>query len=208
MEHSSFLQSILNLPGEEILVAKRKHWETLIAPIFATVFLSLIFLFSAFYVFVYTIPAPLLLLSSLVAIVLLDMTLITRYLVDWYFHMYVVTNRKILEICYTPMFSHNICDVLLDQVRCTEIDVRINGIVNEILNKGNIIVSFDRPTHQEEFIFTDIQDPREVGHMLGHAFASIVKEDPDTFWYRLRDGKRKSFGMIQEIFPKRSVGVS
>ena len=202
----SFLDKILTLPQERVLVAKRQHWLTLATPVFSVVSISLLFAFSSFYLFIIAFFSPLVFISSIATIFLLASSLATKSVVDWYFHMYVITNRKILEVCYVPMFSHTLCDVLLDQVRCTEIDVKINGIFNELFNNGDIIVSFDRPTHQEEFTIKSIEGPNEIGRILGHAFASVVREDSDTLWYRLKD--KQNFGMIKEIFPNHSMGVN
>ncbi|MCL4354209.1 hypothetical protein M1349_01925, partial [Patescibacteria group bacterium] len=199
-----FLEKILNLPDERVLVAKRQHWLTLATPLFTIISISLLFVFSSFYIFILTLFTPTVFVSSIAAIFLLASSLVAKSIVDWYFHLYVITNRKILEVCYSPMFSHSLCDVLLDQVRCTEIDVKINGIVNELFNNGDIIVSFDRPTHQEVFTIKSIENPNEIGHILGHAFASVVKEDSDTLWYRLKN--KKNFGMIKEIFPNQRIG--
>ncbi len=201
-----FLNGILTLPGEEVLVAKRQHWLTFVTPLFSITSISLLFVFSSFYLFIIAFFSPIVFISSITAIFLLASSLATKSIVDWYFHVYVITDRKILEASYVPMFSHSICDVLLDQVRCTEIDVNINGIFNELLNNGDISVSFDRPTHQEEFIIKSIENPKEIGNILGHAFASVVKENSNTLWYRLKD--KKNFGMIKEIFPNQSMGVN
>lgn len=205
------LQSLLTLPGEVIVIAKRRHWFTLVAPIFITIFILsgiyfLIFFFSLIFAF-----SPVAILTIIITILTISLSTITKVIVDWYYHLYVVTNRKILEIYYDPLFSHTISDVLLDQVRCTEIDVRIKGIINEILDKGDIIVTFDRPTHTEEFAFTNLKNPREIGQILGDAFAinSITQAQnlrTIPIWYQNKNnqenGKRK-FTYFEDYFPNR-----
>jgi len=202
----NFLNGILTLPEEEVIIAKRQHWLTFATQLFSIASISLLFVFSSFYLFIIVFFSPIVFISSITAIFLLASSLATKSIVDWYFHIYVITDRKILEVSYVPMFSHSICDVLLDQVRCTEVDVKINGIFNELLNNGDISVSFDRPTHQEEFIIKSIENPKEIGNILGHAFASVVKENSNTLCYKLKD--KKNFRMIKEIFPNQSMGVN
>lgn len=85
---------------------------------------------------------------------------------DWYFHLYILTNRKILEVWYAPLYSHVMNDVLLDQVNCTQVDFRRSGFLNEMLDMGDVVLTFDRPTHQEEFIFKDVSKSYKLGVFL------------------------------------------
>jgi hypothetical protein len=57
-------------------------------------------------------------------------------------------------------------DVLLDQVNCTQIDFRRNGFLNEIMDMGDVVLTFDRPTHQEEFVFKDVNRCYKLGVFL------------------------------------------
>lgn len=80
--------------------------------------------------------------------------------------MYILTTRKILEISYNPLSSRIVNDVLLDHVNCTEIDLKTNGFFNELIGMGDIVITFDRPTHQEEFVFRDIEECQDLGKYL------------------------------------------
>jgi len=212
-----YLHKLLTLPGERILVAERKHWFTLVSPLSVTFFMVLSFCVASYLLFTMYLSSTVLFLTIIVAVLTVSMSLITRFIVDWYFHLYVVTNRKILEVCYVPIFSHKICDVLLDQVRCTEIDIKIGGILNEILDKGDVIVTFDRPTHEEEFIFTNVKNPKEIGHILGDSFPLIGNNPnpsfkPASIWYQdkfngVQQERAKNFTFMEEIFPKHSVQI-
>jgi hypothetical protein len=51
-------------------------------------------------------------------------------------------------------------------VNCTEIDLKKNGIMGEFFDLGNVTITFDRPTHQEEFILEDLTDCERVGNFL------------------------------------------
>jgi hypothetical protein len=104
-------------------------------------------------------------------------TLSIKSVIDWYFNIYIVTNKKITEICYKPLSSRQVSGILLNQVRCTEIDTKINGIINEFLDVGDIIITFDRPTHQEEFVLTDIEDPKRIETYLENSFSSGYYQD-------------------------------
>ena len=179
-------EKFVTLPGEELIFAQRKHWSVFAFPLGVFIFIaSLTFivslaaypLFSAYFS---------LITAGLCLMVAFILSLAVRSVIDWYFNIYVVTNRKILEISYSPLSSHKIYEVLLDQVKCTEIDVKIEGFINDLLDVGHVIVTFDRPTHQEEFVFDYMENPRALESFLQNNFLNRNKsqvirlEDPDN----------------------------
>lgn len=200
--------SFLTLPGEKIVVATRQHWYVILGPLL--ILAVFVFLFGSIaYIFgIVLFPSPLLFITTLVALIALLSSLLMKILVDWYFHLYVVTTRRIMEICSTPLFSHSVNDVLLDQVKCTEIDVQTNGIMQELLDVGDVVVTFDRPTHQDEFRIGQIKDPRLLGVLLGNALVTQVDPNRQTVpvWYRQKTGP-KMFRFTEEIFQQPQIGV-
>lgn len=104
---------------------------------------------------------------------------------DWLFNFYIVTNKKIIDMQYAPPISHNLSTILLDQVRCTEVDLQKNGLLRELLDIGDVIITFDRPTHQEVFALNNIRHPERVSLYLGHALTVLRTETPiEPFWFR------------------------
>lgn len=185
------LALFLTLPGEELLFAKRKHWLILVLPLLLQGWIGLM-LFGITYLFLVSFfSQALLFLVFTSTIVVVMLSIMAKTIVDWYFHFYIITTRKMIEYCCTPLFSHSVNEILLDQVRCTEIDVRTEGIVNHLVNKGDVTVTFDRPTHQEEMILTDISDPRSIGIFLADTF-DMLKTDSTSegVWFRSRGHNR------------------
>lgn len=200
------LSCFLTLPEEQLLIARRKHWFLSAVRTAVAVFFAFLSIFTLFFLFRLSFFPFTLFLSIAIGIVVLALSLITKFIVDWYYHLYVVTTRKILEVCYSPLSSYKINDVLLDQVKCTEIDTRTNGILNELIDMGDITITFDRPTHQEEFVFTDIQDPKGMGIFLGDTLIDSVRQNmPTTVWYRPKK-KPSLFRFTEEMFPLQSEG--
>ncbi|MCL5432494.1 MAG: hypothetical protein M1524_00050 [Patescibacteria group bacterium] len=201
------MHSFLTLPGEKILIVQRKHIFTLLLPLFIAGILGLAsILFSFFGTFI-LLNSPLIAIISTVTLFVVSTSVTTKITVDWYFHLYVITNRKIVEVYCTPLFSHVINDILLDQVRCTEIDIKMQGVIREVLNMGDVVFTFDRPTHQEEIILTDIKNPREIGIFLGDVLSSTIRQSSSTTWHQSKDNPNK-FRFTEEIFPKNSVGFN
>lgn len=203
------LRNCLTLPDERLLLAKRKHWLAVAIQIVMFLVVATIFLVIAVAFFTTLFPSFLLAVVSVATIFLFSTTLITKCIVDWYCHLYIVTTHRILELCHVPLFSDHQSDVLLDQLRVTEIDVKKEGVVAELLNIGAVTITFDRPTHQEMFMLIDIEDPEMVGTFLGSALVDGVRHNPQReVWYRKKevDGQKRIFRFTEEIFPGRLSG--
>jgi hypothetical protein len=89
-----------------------------------------------------------------------------------------------LEIRYTPLVSHIMSEVLLDKVNCTEVDLRIDGFFNELIDRGDVIITFDRPTHQEEFILKDMKQPSKIGKFISRQLIDHSVDNPfQQIWF-------------------------
>jgi hypothetical protein len=74
-----------------------------------------------------------------------------------------------MELSYVPLSSHQTNSILLDQVKCTEIDTKIEGLFNDLLDIGHVVITFDRPTHKEAFILEHLHNPEKVESYLQNA---------------------------------------
>ncbi len=184
----------LTLPDEDLLFVKKKHWINLVIPLSFQIGLGVLFIALLYIFLIYFIFQPLLFIMSSATVILCVISLMAKTLVDWYFHFYTITTRKIVEYCCLPLFSHTINEILLDQVRCTEIDVRTEGIINQLINKGDVTITFNRPTHQEEMLISDIYNPQETGTRLADIF-DLLKTDTskERHWYRSKEAPRRMY---------------
>jgi hypothetical protein len=184
-------ERFLTLTNEELLLVLRRHIFVIILPIFFTSIGVVIFLFGAFFLFIQFLNSiPFFVISALL-IISVGLSLITKIIIDWYFHIYIFTNRKILEIWYTPLASHSINDIMLDKVNCTEIDLKVNGFLNELLEMGDVVITFDRPTHEEEFILKDIHKPDKIETFLTRRLMDHqAKDSLSPMWFRERSFSR------------------
>lgn len=185
---------------ETLIIAQREHWFSLVISMIVIASIALVSVFSSFFTFSYLLAHYQLFLISSFIITTIVLGLLLKLWIDWYFHLYIVTNKKILEVWYKPFFSEIINDVLLDQVRCTEVDTKIHGILYELMDIGDITLTFDRPTHQEEFTLHNIAHPRMVGMYLAKELGSSKNTNAQA-WFRGGKGNR-SFRFIEELFPQ------
>jgi len=175
----------LTLPDEQLVLAERKHKILIIYEIIIALFLTLGATFIAYSILLYYLHSPSIFIAVFLVIFCTSTSLIAKIIIDWYLHIYIITNKKILEVYYSPLFFYKTSGVQLNQVRCTEIDEKRDGIINEILDKGDVILTFDRPTHQEEFVLTDIRNPRQIALTLSNMFARFEPDTSQPIWYKM-----------------------
>ena len=201
---------LITLPDETVILTQRKHWSVFMFPVIVAFVLGLISTATIITASSFFPNYLFFLLSSLVVTILFLSSLITKSIIDWYLNLYIVTNRKILEVSYKPLSSRDVSEVLLDQVKCTEIDTKIEGLINDFLDVGDVIITFDRPTHQEEFVFVNIPDPRKIEAILEKVFynngAFAISNQPNTTadqksWYKNRNNTGK-WTYIEELIPR------
>ncbi len=128
----------LTLKDEHLLLVKRQHPFVVLTPIIVIACLTIFFISSAFVLFQDIFSSPSLFFITTLLLISIAISLSTKTIVDWYFHMYILTNRKILELQYTPLTSYIVNDVMLDRVNCTEVDLMSNGFFNEIIDQNTI----------------------------------------------------------------------
>lgn len=173
---SAIGSKFITLPGEQLILVQRKHWYSFVFPILILSFIDiasitgLIILSSIFPSYIQ------LLLSFALFIAIVAATFIGKFIVDWYFNFYVITSKKIIEVSYKPLTSRHTNEILLDQVKCTEIDTRVDGIIHELLDIGDVIITFDRPTRQEEFVLTDMSNPKKIESNLENALCTVGED--------------------------------
>jgi hypothetical protein len=185
----------LTLPNEKLLLVQRQHPFIFILPSFFIIVLAAFFIGSTFYVAQRFMLSYSLFIVTALLIMSIAISLVTKILIDWYFHLYIFTTRKILELRYTPLMSYLTNEVMLDRVSCTEIDLHTNGFLNEILDMGDVVITFDRPTHREDFALTNIQGSHAVSTFLTQQLLDINQPDEHyhPIWFKERQSSSLSY---------------
>jgi len=188
----------LTLKDEKLQLVKRKHPFVVLIPIIIICCLTVFFISSAFFIFQEIFYSPSLFYVTALMLISVAISLSTKNIVDWYFHMYILTNRKILELQYTPLTSYIVNDIMLDRVNCTEVDLQSNGFFNEIIDMGDICITFDRPTRREEFVLKDIQGSHELAtyltqQLLDAPQSASMLQQQNTIWFRQHTAGNSSY---------------
>jgi len=154
-----------NFDNEQTIIAKRRHWlnpfsQGITIVVFALgVFSSIIVIFSLF-------SDKRLVILSLLLVATVTIGLIAKIVIDWYFHFYAITTKRILEVAHSPIFFSKVDGLLLDQIRCIEIEERRSGPMKEIFDFGDVIVKYDSASRSGIFKFHNIPCPDEFVHTL------------------------------------------
>lgn len=189
----------LTLKEEHLLFVKRRHPFVVLIPILIIGLLTLFFISTAFVVFQEFLVSSSLFFVTTLLLISIGISLVTKTIVDWYFHIYILTTRKILELRYTPLTSYIVNDVMLDRVNCTEIDLASNGFFNELIDMGDILITFDRPTRQEEFVLKDIQGSHALATYLtqqlldGAPQSATALVQQNTIWFKQHNADSASY---------------
>lgn len=197
------VKNFLTLEDEKIITCKRQHWLVIIPPVSLIILTALFSILLIVFLFIYLLQSFVLLISLTLLISAVTMTLITKTAIDWQHHIYIITNRKIMEIICAPLFSDNINDVFLDQVRTTEVVSKIGSILGEIFNIGDVTIAFDRPSKEEVFILKNISNPQETSIQISNGLKTVMHEGPQI-WFQKGESLNQ-FKYNEDVFDKREV---
>lgn len=193
------LNRYISLRGESIVLATKPHAMAIIPSIGLTIGLMVVLSIALGLFFLTILSSLSLFFYGFLVILMLGGIVITKIWTEWYYHFYIVTDRKIVEYRFILPFSHITNDVLLNQVRCTEIDINRNGLIAQFFNIGDVMITFDRPTHQEEFVLRNIVNPELLGLHLGDMFDTIKQMKPSTTIWNKPSGNTKEIILMEDI---------
>lgn len=178
------VKNFITLNDEALILAQRKHWITALKPIANTFFLGALFeviIYIGLYMYFSSIP---LFITMSLLIVTIAVSRIVKVIIEWYCHLYIITNRRIMEICHVPFSSYHVNDLLLDQMRVVEIDIDVGTIFNELVGKGHVIILLDQYAHTNTFTLYDVPEPRKTATYLTQIFGNRKQEPLINTLYR------------------------
>lgn len=192
------VSKFVNLGDEKLILAVREHSAPLIVRLLelasATIVVSIVSAVASYFL-THDIFFS---LATFLTSSLLGVGFFIRELVHWYFHLYVITTKKIVEVSYNPLFSELSNSILLDQLRCTEIDAEMHGFISELFDIGNVTITFDRPTHREEFILKGIHSPRKIAnHLSSHMHGNTMPTNQEV-WYKDPNSNKNGFRFTED----------
>lgn len=156
--------TIINFPGQEsdeqIFIFTRRHVAAFL-PI-----LGMIFLMAFLGVAVAVVLAGLidyniaLLLGSAFLLFLLLFTLAEFF--DFYFDLYIVTDRRVIDIDQNRFFNRSVAELLFEDVQ--DVESSTKGILATIFNYGN--VEIQSAGTKPNFTFSQVGSPNQVAAII------------------------------------------
>lgn len=156
--------------GEKIVLQVHKHWWF----IFVRVVGLAIFMAVPFAVWIALADLRVLTVASasvaaLLALValwaLVGWVLFWQFWTLYYMDMWIVTDRRLIDIDYKAFFDRNIAMLRLDRIQ--DMTVEVSGMIGSVLTFGRIVVQ--TAATEKEFIIDQVADPEKLRDAINRA---------------------------------------
>ena len=154
-------------PDEKILLVLHRHWFNILKQ-FVIIFAMLALFFGSyvFSFFFYQTPNDPAFdnLPAFLRNLFFIFTWITFFIIwiDYYFDVWIVTDRRIINVEQKGLFSRVVSELELDNIQDITTDVK--GLIPTFLNYGNLYVQ--TAAEKERFVFRHIPNPYEVKDVI------------------------------------------
>ena len=93
---------------------------------------------------------------------------------NWYFNVYIITDKKIIDFDFYGLTYKNISDTLITNVQ--DVTAKISGPAHMVFNIGDVFVQ--TAGENREFDFSDIDDPGHVRDIISDLAAEVKHRYP------------------------------
>src|SRR5260370_26279819 len=160
----SIMQGKLNiklLSGERIYTIQRKHVISIVLPLASYILIMTILIIVSIIARIFLVISPLFFIDT-VLLLLSFLAVFAMFIsVNWFYQLYVVTNKRILHIHFFETQGEHFEEVFV----AAEIEIKISRVANnfiyDILNVEDIYIEFRREYRQEPFIIRIPNRPEE-----------------------------------------------
>ncbi len=154
--------------GEKTVAVLRRHWMNLSSLMFSLLFVLL--LPPAFYATVRTFIPELLDDPAKTTVLILGVSIFFLYAwlflfqnyLDYYLDVWIVTNRRILNIEQHGLFGRTVSELRLHRVQ--DVTSEIKGFAATMMDFGNVYIQ--TAGEQERFVFEKIPHPTRVSKII------------------------------------------
>ncbi|MFA7208700.1 MAG: PH domain-containing protein [Parcubacteria group bacterium] len=152
---------------EEIITVIHRHWFNILQNLFL-IFTMLLLLFGSYAVLPALFPIladsdyQLLLVFSESLFAMLIWVLFFLVWIDYYFDVWIITSKRIVNITQRGLFSREVSEVELDKIQ--DVSAEVLGIIPTFLNYGD--VQIQTAAEQEKFLFEKVADPYALKNII------------------------------------------
>lgn len=166
-------------PGEEIVLKVHRHWFVFVMEsLFFVVLLLLPLIVTALLGSVFAMKegadgsSPLLFFTGLWYLALWVFFFIKW--TDYYFDIFILTNKRVIYISQKGLFSRRISSTRLDRVQ--DVSAEVSGMVPTFLNYGNVHVQ--TAGEEQEFVLHSLPDPDFVKNKILAQYGAVTGGTP------------------------------
>jgi hypothetical protein len=153
-------------PGENIVFILRKHFITNVPWIVTSIILlilpSLYMRYSLSNGDMFGSVPNSLENALIIAWYLVTIVYVIERFIFWYFNVYIVTDRRFIDVDFEPLFTKRISEATYANVEDTSHSM--NNLFQTIFNYGNVYIQ--TAAEKREFEFTDVPNPSRVQDVL------------------------------------------
>lgn len=100
--------------------------------------------------------------------ILLSIYTIEKY-IEWYFNVYIVTDRRVVDVDFTPLFSKKISETTYDKIEDTSFTM--HNVLQTVFNFGDVFLQ--TAAEKREFDFKNVPNPARVQDILSDLAAKF-----------------------------------
>jgi hypothetical protein len=168
-------------PGEKVIMVLRRHPIVFLTDL-AVILVLLAVPFAGWFIIRIFWPTvlgglvsrPVLLLVASAYLLFTWLFLIEQF-IEYYLDIWVVTDRKILDINQINLWSRTVAEVELDKVQ--DVTSEVKGILPSLLDYGNVYVQTAGET--ERFVFKQVRHPEKIRDAVLQVVEKHVDKKPN-----------------------------
>jgi len=176
--------------GEQIIMVVRRHWFNILQNLLSVLIMAG-FLVASFLYFPFLFP-PLsqhtlngLFLFGETVFAMVVWIIFFLIWIDYYFDVWIVTNRRIINVEQKGLFSREVSELKLEKIQ--DISTEVLGVIPTFLNYGDVYIQ--TAAEQERFLFRRVPDPYRIKdiimglqkkheHEATEEFKEIIQNNP------------------------------
>jgi hypothetical protein len=156
--------TIINFPGQEaderIYIFTRRHVAAFI-PILATIFLMIVLGMAIIFVLNNFLSFNFILLVGSAYLLFMLLFIIVEFF-DFYFDLYIATDRRVVDIDQNKFFNRTVAELLYEDIQ--DVEARVNGFLPTIFDYGDVIIQ--TAGARPNFMFSQVGNPKEVAAII------------------------------------------
>jgi len=143
--------------GEQIVVLLRRHWVTNLSWVLATFLMILAPLIVAFSSSLSFLPGRFQIMAAIIWYLLIITFVFERFL-SWYFNVYIVTDKRVVDLDFYQLFSYSQSQANLSEI--TNMRISVSGFSRLFLDFGDLVI--ETAGESPNLHFERVPNPRRV----------------------------------------------